>query len=124
MPIYEYECTACAHNFEVIQRMSDAPLADCPACAAPKLRKKLSASAFHLKGSGWYQTDFKGGKKAPAGESESGEAGQAADSKAESKDAKEAKGEPKKAAEGGGQSKEPSFETKSTPPRASSADGD
>ncbi len=124
MPIYEYECTACAHNFETMQRMSDAPLADCPACAAPKLRKKLSASAFHLKGSGWYQTDFKGGKKAPAGESESGEAGQVADSKADPKDAKEAKGEPKKAAEGSSQSKESNSDTKSISPRASSSDGD
>lgn len=73
MPIYEYECTACAHNFEVIQRMSDVPLVDCPACAQPQLRKKLSAAAFHLKGSGWYQTDFKGGNKPPV-ESEGGAA--------------------------------------------------
>jgi len=85
MPIYEYQCTACGHDFELIQRMSDAPLVDCPACAQPQLRKKLSASAFHLKGSGWYQTDFKGGKKATP------ESGEPAPVKEESKgDTKEA----------------------------------
>ena len=85
MPIYEYECTACAHNFEAIQRMSDAPLVDCPACAKPQLRKKLSAAAFHLKGSGWYQTDFKGGNKPPASEGEGGATPEAKDTKGEAK---------------------------------------
>ncbi|MEO7557752.1 MAG: zinc ribbon domain-containing protein [Gammaproteobacteria bacterium] len=85
MPIYEYQCTACGHDFEIIQRMSDAPLVDCPACAQPQLRKKLSASAFHLKGSGWYQTDFKGGKKPPV---EGGEAAPVKEaSKVETKEA-------------------------------------
>lgn len=64
MPIYEYQCTACGHDLEVIQRMSDSLLSDCPACQEPALRKKISAAAFHLKGSGWYKTDFKDmGKK-------------------------------------------------------------
>ena len=59
MPIYEYECSECAHQFEIIQKMSDDPLVDCPACHAPKLKKLISAAAFRLKGQGWYETDFK-----------------------------------------------------------------
>ncbi|MDA1107625.1 MAG: zinc ribbon domain-containing protein [Proteobacteria bacterium] len=63
MPIYEYECTACGHRLEVIQKFSDEPLAECPACGKSALHKLLSAPSFHLKGSGWYQTDFKEGGK-------------------------------------------------------------
>jgi|GEM_PF-189182 len=59
MPIYEYECTACEHEFETIQKFSDDPLKTCPECDADKLVKKISAAAFHLKGTGWYETDFK-----------------------------------------------------------------
>ena len=60
MPIYEYQCEACEHRFEKIQKMSDEPLVDCPQCQAPKLNKLVSAAAFRLKGKGWYETDFKG----------------------------------------------------------------
>jgi putative FmdB family regulatory protein len=60
MPIYEYECQKCHHRLEAIQKFSDDPLTECPACKAPELKKLVSAAAFHLKGSGWYQTDFKG----------------------------------------------------------------
>jgi|SRR3990172_8777046 len=71
MPIYEYQCTACGHEFEALQKMSDALLTDCPACAKPELRKMVSATSFHLKGKGWYQTDFKDtGKKTPADSSD------------------------------------------------------
>jgi len=63
MPIYEYECKACGHRQEAIQKMSDALLVDCPACHKPELKKLISAAAFHLKGGGWYETDFKGGAK-------------------------------------------------------------
>ena len=64
MPIYEYECQSCGHELEKLQRMSDAPLTDCPACEKPGLRRKVSAAGFRLKGGGWYETDFKkGGKK-------------------------------------------------------------
>ncbi|WP_308363617.1 MULTISPECIES: zinc ribbon domain-containing protein [unclassified Microbulbifer] len=64
MPIYEYQCSACGHQMEALQRMSDAPLTDCPACNGATLRKKISAAGFRLKGGGWYETDFKtGGKK-------------------------------------------------------------
>lgn len=63
MPIYEYRCDNCAHEFETIQKVSEAPLTTCPACSEETLRKKISASGFRLKGGGWYETDFKGGKK-------------------------------------------------------------
>lgn len=74
MPIYEYECRACEHELEALQKMSDAALTDCPACGQPELRKKISAAGFRLAGSGWYETDFKTGgkKKNLAGESGSG----------------------------------------------------
>ena len=69
MPIYEYGCKACDHEFETIQKLSEAPLVDCPACGDATLRKKVSAAAFRLKGGGWYETDFKsGGKKNLHGE--------------------------------------------------------
>ena len=61
MPIYAYQCESCGHAKDVLQKMSDAPLTDCPACGAASFRKQLTAAGFQLKGSGWYATDFKGG---------------------------------------------------------------
>ncbi|MDM8568773.1 zinc ribbon domain-containing protein [Thiotrichales bacterium HSG1] len=58
MPIYEYACNECEHKFETIQKMSDGPLVKCPSCGADSLKKLVSAAAFHLKGSGWYKTDY------------------------------------------------------------------
>lgn len=65
VPIYEYECANCGHTLEVIQKISDKPLTECPSCHATRLRKLVSAAAFQLKGTGWYVTDFKDKKKAP-----------------------------------------------------------
>ena len=64
MPIYEYRCGGCGHELEAIQKMADAPLADCPACGSAQLKRLISAAGFQLKGTGWYATDFKnsGGK--------------------------------------------------------------
>ena len=59
MPIYEYECKVCGHKLEKLQKISDKPLKDCPACEEPGLCKLVSAVAFRLKGGGWYETDFK-----------------------------------------------------------------
>ncbi|MDH3646405.1 MAG: zinc ribbon domain-containing protein [Gammaproteobacteria bacterium] len=71
MPIYEYQCQECEHELEALQRISESPLSDCPACGQPALRKLISAPRFRLKGSGWYETDFKtGDKKNLAGEKE------------------------------------------------------
>jgi putative FmdB family regulatory protein len=60
MPFYEYQCQACGAQVEVLQKISDAPLKKCPECAKAKLVKLVSAPVFRLKGSGWYETDFKG----------------------------------------------------------------
>lgn len=59
MPIYEYQCAACQHKFDALQKLSDPALTDCPACARPALSKLISAAGFRLSGSGWYETDFK-----------------------------------------------------------------
>ncbi len=62
MPIYEYRCNGCDHEMEIIQKMSDDPMKDCPVCKESELRKLISAAGFRLKGSGWYETDFKNKK--------------------------------------------------------------
>jgi putative FmdB family regulatory protein len=59
MPFYEYECSACKHHTEVLQKISDAPLKKCPECGKQKLKRLISAPVFRLKGGGWYETDFK-----------------------------------------------------------------
>lgn len=90
MPIYEYQCDDCAHEFEALQKMSDEALVDCPECSKAALIKKVSAAAFRLAGSGWYETDFKSGnKKNLAGDASSPSA--PAKASAESKPAKAAK---------------------------------
>jgi putative FmdB family regulatory protein len=66
MPIYAYKCESCGHSKDVLQKMSDAPLTDCPQCGAPAFKKQLTAAGFQLKGSGWYVTDFRGGGGATA----------------------------------------------------------
>ncbi|MCO1348490.1 zinc ribbon domain-containing protein (plasmid) [Burkholderia vietnamiensis] len=79
MPIYAYRCEACGFAKDVLQKMSDAPLSQCPECGKDAFRKQVTAAGFQLKGSGWYVTDFRGGSggtSAPA--STSGEAGSAA----------------------------------------------
>ena len=63
MPIYEYRCQSCQHHLEVLQKISDAPVTDCPACGRPDMQKQVSAAGFRLKGGGWYETDFKTGNK-------------------------------------------------------------
>lgn len=83
MPIYEYQCAACGLQKEFLQKVSDAPIAACPACGGASFSKMLSAAGFQLKGSGWYATDFKGSGKATP--------------KPESKESKESGGESKAA---------------------------
>jgi putative FmdB family regulatory protein len=68
MPIYAYKCDACGHAKDVLQKISDPVLTDCPACGATSFKKQVTAAGFQLKGSGWYVTDFRGGHAAPAGE--------------------------------------------------------
>ena len=77
MPIYEYKCEDCGHRMEAMQKMSEDALRDCPECNAPKLKKLISAVAFRLKGSGWYETDFKAGDKKNLASSDDSKAGSA-----------------------------------------------
>ncbi|KAF1022948.1 MAG: hypothetical protein GAK30_00887 [Paracidovorax wautersii] len=66
MPIYAYRCGACGHAKDVLQKLSDAPLAVCPACGQAAFTKQVTAAGFQLKGNGWYATDFKNsGSAAP-----------------------------------------------------------
>lgn len=64
MPIYEYQCTACGHQLEAMQKMSDPALTKCPVCGKTTLIKLVSAAGFQLKGTGWYATDFRNKPKA------------------------------------------------------------
>ncbi|MGD8567498.1 MAG: zinc ribbon domain-containing protein [Gammaproteobacteria bacterium] len=75
MPIYEYQCKACGHRLEAIQKISDDPLKDCPQCRKPELKKLISAAGFRLKGGGWYETDFKSGNKKNVVQSEGAKSG-------------------------------------------------
>lgn len=93
VPIYEYACRSCEHQFETIQKASEPVLTDCPECGTAALRKLLSAPVFRLKGSGWYETDFKtGDKKNVAGNGEP--------DKAESAEGKHGDGKTTDAADG------------------------
>lgn len=81
MPLYEYECDACGHRFEVIQKFSDAPIDKCPVCGST-VHKLQSAPAFHLKGTGWYATDY--AKSGSATDAKSGREGKKAEGGSES----------------------------------------
>ncbi len=99
MPIYEYQCSSCGQKKEVLQKLSDAPLKDCPACGKPTLSKLISAAGFQLKGSGWYVTDFRGGKSSKPDAGKAGdtvpEAGKSASADAKPKEEAAAKTEAK-----------------------------
>jgi putative FmdB family regulatory protein len=99
MPFYEYECQACKFYTEVMQKISDAPLIKCPSCGKRRLKKLVSAPVFRLKGSGWYETDFKSDKEekrnllgADKEEAKAQGKPESKDAKAETKDAKAADG--------------------------------
>ncbi len=110
MPIYEFECTDCGERFERLQKLSDPDPTDCPTCGKPRVKRRLTAPAFRLAGSGWYETDFKkdGDKKrnlagsgdAPKSDAKDDGAAKSEDAKpaakpAESKEAKPAAPKPK-----------------------------
>jgi putative FmdB family regulatory protein len=67
MPIYAYRCESCGFDKDVLQKLSDAPLTQCPNCGADAFRKQVTAAGFQLKGSGWYVTDFRGGNNGNGG---------------------------------------------------------
>jgi putative FmdB family regulatory protein len=101
MPFYEYECSACSHQVEVLQKISDAPLSKCPDCGEPALKRLMSAPVFRLKGAGWYETDFKSEneQKRNIAEREEPKAEDKAEGKAEAKPAEAEKGSDAKPAE-------------------------
>jgi len=118
MPIYEYECEACAHRFDTLQKFSEAALTKCPECKKESLRKLISAAAFRLKGEGWYETDFKSGnKKNIAGGESSGDAGSSEKNAANSGDTKKS-GTKSESSKGESKGKSES----KTSPKSSSAD--
>ncbi len=96
MPIYAFECTACGHDFDRLQKLSDPDPAECPACAQPQVRRRLTAPQFRLSGGGWYETDFKkDGEKKRNLAGEGGGASDAGYKKADAKpDAKPAEAKP------------------------------
>ena len=91
MPIYEYRCAACRHEFEAMQKISDDPLQECPACGQPGLKKMVSAAGFQLKGSGWYETDFKNQGKPAKNKAAGDKAGKPANQTKAKKQADDAK---------------------------------
>ena len=128
MPFYEYECQACKYYAEVMQKISDTPLTRCPSCGKRALKKLLSVPVFRLKGSGWYETDFKsdkenrrnlhGAEKEEAkaeSKTEAKEAKEAKPAAAETKESKEAKAAPDKPAAAG------ASRTRTAPARTSAA---
>jgi putative FmdB family regulatory protein len=134
MPFYEYECQACKYYAEVMQKISDAPLTRCPSCGKRALKKLVSVPVFRLKGSGWYETDFKsdkenrrnlhGAEKEEAKTESKTEAKEAKPAAAESKESKEAKPATAKSstgatAGGGGTSRARSTPSRSTATRRS-----
>jgi putative FmdB family regulatory protein len=122
MPFYEYECSSCRYYSEVLQKISDKPLKKCPSCGKSTFKKLISAPVFRLKGSGWYETDFKTDKdnkrnlagadkdeapaksepKADAKGDSKGEAGSSASADSKSDTKADSKAEPKAADKGGG----------------------
>ena len=98
MPIYEYQCAECGYQTEVLQKISDDPMKICPECGKPTMKKMVTAAAFRLKGGGWYETDFKSGKKKNVHDSGEGKksAGKPADKAAVKSPDKPATGTTKK----------------------------
>lgn len=102
MPIYAYACESCGHELDALQKMADEPLVDCPACGQPALKRLLSAPRFRLKGSGWYETDFKTDNKRnlAGGDNEKPKSDDKSSGDATSTDKKTADEKPAKAAGG------------------------
>jgi putative FmdB family regulatory protein len=125
MPIYEYDCTACNHQFETIRKISDGPLTTCPSCGQDNLTKRISKVAFRLKGTGWYETDFKDKPKPKdaSGEKSDGKSSTKPDTKSDGKSDTNSDAKPSPATKeaSGGESKSSSSAestSKSTPKSA------
>jgi len=116
MPMYEYECGACGHRFERIQKFSDPPVEECPSCGERKVQKLLSSPAIQFKGTGWYITDYakKPGAGADAKAGTSTDGSKDADTKGSS-ESKESKESSKESKESSKESKESKESKKTTP---------
>jgi putative FmdB family regulatory protein len=120
MPIYEYRCGACGHHLEALQKMSEAPLRKCPECGKSQLKRLVSAPQFRLKGSGWYETDFKNKNETKRNlvEGAGAESSEAASDKSTDTAAKEEAGKAVAAAKDGDKAAKPA---KATPDKATAA---
>jgi putative FmdB family regulatory protein len=98
MPIYAFECTACGHHFERLQRLSDTDPTVCPECEAAQVRRQLTAPSFRLAGGGWYETDFKKDGKRNLAEKSDAPKSEGAKSEAPAKDSSATKPDPKPSA--------------------------
>jgi len=114
MPIYAYRCASCGHAKDVLQKISDPPLTQCPACGAQTFSKQVTAAGFQLKGTGWYATDFKGGSKKTASD-----AGKGTNGATEAKRSDATQGEPTTAGSGQGDGKAGSGSSESSSPAKS-----
>jgi putative FmdB family regulatory protein len=115
MPFYEYECPHCGYHDEVLQKIADPPLKKCPTCGKKGLRKLMSAPVFRLKGSGWYETDFKSDKENKRNLAGAEKEEAKVDAKADTKT--DAKPEPAKADAAKKETPKPAAETASTSAR-------
>jgi putative FmdB family regulatory protein len=106
MPLYEYQCDACAHRFEVIRKFSDAPLTTCPKCGGA-VRKLLSSPAIQFKGSGWYITDYARAGKSESASTSKAEGAAATETKSESKGETKTEGRTESKSESKTESKAP-----------------
>ena len=95
MPIYEYACASCDHHLEALQKISEDPLVFCPECGEESLRKMVSAAAFVLKGSGWYETDFKNSGKEKPKDAKAGDGQPASKTASDTKSGEGASGDTK-----------------------------
>ena len=127
MPFYEYQCEKCGHDVEVMQKITDSPLKKCPKCGKSSLKRLMSAPVFRLKGSGWYETDFKGDQDAKRNLADKPEADAPKDDKKDDKkeDKKEdkkdeTKAEPSVAADAAKPAKEAKAAVEKTPDAKSS----
>ena len=124
MPIYEYECRGCGEQHEFIQKFSESPKRKCPSCGKLRLKKLISAAAFHLKGDGWYVTDFRDkGKSKDTGKSDSAEssAESSSESKSEAKSSETKSSETKSSETRSSETR--SSETKSSETRSADSKG-
>jgi putative FmdB family regulatory protein len=121
MPLYEYECGACGHRFEIIQKFSDAPITECPTCRGT-LRKLQSAPAFQLKGTGWYATDYPKAGQPPADKDSGGSTDSASGAQGAAKDDKSEKTERSDKAEKTGTTEKKTESTEKTDKSAPAKD--